>query len=124
VNPEIRGENTVLLGSTPGFGVQVRTDANTEEVEENTQDGEGRDRKDHASEPAKLATADHRQEHDDRADVERLSLDARREEVALELLDQDVGHDGQHGDGRGLLSETRSRSMVAILVLHFFTHVR
>src|SRR5215211_8454755 len=60
-------------------GSRFSPNADSEEVEEDAQDGE---------------------EHDDRVHVERLSLDARREEVALELLDQDVGHDGQHGGGR------------------------
>jgi hypothetical protein len=72
-----------------------------EEIEEDAQDGEGRDGEDHAGQPTYLPAADHGQEYDYRVQVERLALDARREEVALELLDQDVGHHRQHGDGGG-----------------------
>ena len=72
-----------------------------EEIEEDAQDGEGRDGEDHAGQPTYLPAADHGQEYDYRVQVERLALDARREEVALELLDQDVGHHRQRGDGRG-----------------------
>jgi hypothetical protein len=102
-DPQCAGRPIVGLSLTRGR--LARPDANSEEVEEDAQDGEGRDRKDHPGQPPKLPTTDHRQEHDDRVDVERLSLDARREEVALELLDQDVGYDGQHGDCRGLAAD-------------------
>src|SRR5215211_585556 len=77
--------------------------ADPEEVEQNTEDGEGGDGEDYSGEACEFTASDNREKDDDGVHVEGLALDAGGQEVAFELLDQDVGHDRQDGGGcRGL----------------------
>src|SRR5215203_1612490 len=101
---ESAADRRVSVGQGRAFGTRVgaRPDAGPEEVEEDAQYGEGRDGEDHASQPGELAAADHGQKHEDRVHVQGLALDARCEEVALELLDQDVGDHSEHAGSRRL----------------------
>jgi hypothetical protein len=92
-----------------GARIRARLDAGPEEIEEDAQDGEGRDGEDHAGQTGELAAADHGQEHDDRVNMQRLALDARGEEVALELLDENVGDQGEYAGRRRLEERERHR---------------
>src|SRR4028118_666460 len=75
------------------LGVRLQPDA--QKVEKDAQDGDGRDGEDDACEACKLAAAYNGEEDEYGVDVEGVALDAGGQEVALELLDQGVGHDYQ-----------------------------
>src|SRR4028118_40508 len=92
------------------LGVRLQPDA--PKVEKDAQDSDGRDGEDDACEACKLAAAYNGEEDEDGVDVEGVALDAGGQEVALELLDQGVGHDHQdHArrrrlyGGRGVLGD-------------------
>src|SRR5215218_10008171 len=74
--------------------------ADLEEVEEDADDGEGGDGEDYPGEACDFAARDNGEENHDGVHLESLALDAGGQEVAFELLDQDVGHDRQDGGGR------------------------
>jgi hypothetical protein len=71
-----------------------------EEVEQNAEDGEGWDGEDHPGEACEFTAGDNGEKYQDGVHLEGLALDAGGQEVAFELLDQDVGHDRQDGCGR------------------------
>src|SRR5918997_2859762 len=84
----------------PLSGFRSRTQADPEKIEEDAEDGQGGDGEDDPGEARDLAAGDNGEEDEDGVHLERLALDARGQEVAFELLDQDVGHDRQDGGGR------------------------
>src|SRR4028118_1872135 len=71
-----------------------------EEIEQDPEDGEGRDGEDHPGEACEFTASDHGEKDEDGVYVEGLALDTGGQEVAFELLDQDVGHDRQDGGSR------------------------
>src|ERR687898_1538461 len=71
-----------------------------EEVEQNAEDGEGWDGEDYSGDACEFTAGDNGEKYQDGVHVESLALDAGGQEVAFELLDQDVGHDRQDGCGR------------------------
>src|SRR5919112_2653944 len=71
-----------------------------EEVEQNAEDGEGRDGEDYSGEACEFTAGDNGEKYQDGMYVEGLALDAGGQEVAFELLNQDVGHDRQNCCGR------------------------
>src|SRR5215213_2641465 len=78
------------------FSVQT----NSEEIEQDPEDGEGWDGEDHPGEACEFTSGDNGEKYQDGVHVEGLALDAGGQEVAFELLDQDVGNDRQDGCGR------------------------
>src|SRR5215208_934028 len=70
---------------------------NSKEVEQNAEDGEGWDGEDYSGEAREFTAGDNGEKYQDGVHVESLALDAGGQEVAFELLDQDVGHDSQDG---------------------------
>src|SRR5919205_975814 len=68
-----------------------------EEVEQNAEDGEGWDGEDYSGEACEFTAGDNGEKDEDGVHLEGLALDAGGQEVAFELLDQDVGHDRQDG---------------------------
>src|SRR5918994_7247160 len=81
---------------------------NPEEIEQDPEDGEGGDCEDHPGEACELTAGDNGEKYQDGVHVEGLALDTGGQEVAFELLDQDVGHDRQDGGGRRGLEVGRS----------------
>src|SRR5215203_2961403 len=76
---------------------------NSEEIEQDPEDGEGGDGEDYSGEACEFTAGDNGEKDEDGVHLEGLALDAGSQEVAFELLDQDVGHDSQDCCGhRGL----------------------
>src|SRR5215207_4090766 len=73
---------------------------NSKEVEQDPEDGEGWDGEDYSGEARGFTAGDNGEKYQDGVHVESLALDTGGQEVAFELLDQDVGHDRQDGRGR------------------------
>src|SRR5215212_6797226 len=71
-----------------------------EEVEQDAEDGEGGDGEDYPGEACELTAGYNGEKYQDGVHLEGLALNAGGQEVAFELLDQDVGHDRQYGCGR------------------------
>jgi hypothetical protein len=71
-----------------------------EEVQQDPEDGEGGDGEDHPGEACEFTAGDNGEKYQYGVHLEGLALDAGGQEVAFELLDQDVGHDRQDGGGR------------------------
>src|SRR5215218_2094974 len=74
--------------------------ADPEEIEEDVEDGQGGDGEDYPGQARQLSARDNGEEDHDGVHLEGLALDAGGQEVAFELLDQDVGHDRQDGGSR------------------------
>ena len=68
--------------------------ASAEEVEEDPEHGHGRYGEDDADETRDLASGDDGQEDQDRGDPQSVSLNPRRQDVALQLLDCEK-HEGR-----------------------------
>src|SRR5215207_3618564 len=73
---------------------------NSEEIEQDPEDGEGGDGEDYTGETCEFTAGDNGEKYQDGVHVESLALDAGGQEVAFELLDQDVRHDRQDSCGR------------------------
>src|SRR5829696_743701 len=73
---------------------------NAEEIEQDPEDGEGGDGEDYTGETCEFTAGDNGEKYQDGVHVESLALDAGGQEVAFELLDQDVRHDRQDSCGR------------------------
>ena len=73
---------------------------NSEEIEQDPENGEGGDGEDYSGEACEFTAGDNGEKDEDGVHLEGLALDAGSQEVAFELLDQDVGHDRQDGGGR------------------------
>src|SRR5215208_8500132 len=73
---------------------------NSKEVEQDPEDGDGWDGEDYSGEAREFTAGDNGEKYQDGVHVESLALDAGGQEIAFELLDQDVGHDRQDGCGR------------------------
>src|SRR5215217_6883538 len=73
---------------------------NSKEIEQDPEDGEGGDGEDYTGETCEFTAGDNGEKYQDGVHVEGLALDAGGQEVAFELLDQDVGNDRQDGCGR------------------------
>src|SRR5215211_8189015 len=71
-----------------------------EEIEQDPEDGQGGDGEDDPGEACDFTARDNGEEHHDGVHLEGLALNAGGQEVAFELLDQDVGHDRQDCGGR------------------------
>src|SRR5918993_298331 len=78
-----------------------------EEFEQDPEDGEGGDGEDYSGEAREFTAGDNGEKYQDGVHVESLALDAGGQEIAFELLDQDVGHDRQDGCGRRRLEVRR-----------------
>ena len=71
-----------------------------EEVQQDPEDGEGGDGEDHPGEACEFTAGNNGEKYQYGVHLEGLALDSGGQEVAFELLDQDVGHDRQYGCGR------------------------
>jgi hypothetical protein len=112
--PRARNASTARFGD-PGFPspgtltLLFRLEAGTEEVEEYLEHGEGGHGEDHAEEPRYLSTRDDGEEDQDRGHVEGRPLYHRLQDVALELLDNQV----EEGYRSAVVGETVRATMTA-----------
>ena len=78
----------------------LRPAASPEEVEQDLERRERRHREDHSQKPHRLSARDHRQEDQDRRDVQGAALYPGLQHVARKLLNDQVEQDGQKRGNR------------------------